>query len=563
MKKIRIGNDIVIKATVTRLGEAEVLEGKTISLRLTNPLTTVELPFTRADNVLTAQWLGSEQKYTGKYSVTLVLDYGDGNRNTVDECAVFTLVSRSCEEEVLTGEQTIESTLNIPTSETETTDIDLSISVPSDGLSAYEVAVKNGYEGTEAEWLESLKEPAEAGATEAVAIANAAAESAKSTAQTAADECTATVDAAMTRLQKLEDMWDELEANGNVLFGDVATGKEEIAAALSKQGSATESTESLSAMAKKVEALHLYVEPTGFDGLMSRRWLFYEMYKHQRADYPYMVGAVVQNGDADLQGGDAYWCSDDYFTETDEVHTIADAVDDLPIVIAYYKEATHSLPSAGVFKNVVEMIVYGGQPQIDVSSSQYIGQFTLYTDTPYEILQLGFAASGCSSARFFGLKTLKIGANDDYSVTPYVFITDAEEFTGGRYISGNQSRMIYASIGNLKKVSGGYVAHGNSALTTLTLPALESMSGGIVARENGALKELSLPSLESMSGGTVAYRNGALTTLTLPALESMSDGTVANQNGALNTLTLPALESMSGGTVASATRSSKQYRCRN
>ena len=31
------------------------------------------------------------------------------------------------------------------------------ISVPSDGLSAYEVALKNGFVGSETEWLASLK----------------------------------------------------------------------------------------------------------------------------------------------------------------------------------------------------------------------------------------------------------------------------------------------------------------------------------------------------------------------------------------------------------------------
>ena len=38
------------------------------------------------------------------------------------------------------------------------TSLDGSLSNPiSDGLSAYEVAVKNGFQGTEKEWLESLK----------------------------------------------------------------------------------------------------------------------------------------------------------------------------------------------------------------------------------------------------------------------------------------------------------------------------------------------------------------------------------------------------------------------
>lgn len=157
MKKIRIGNDIIIRATVTRLGEAEDFTDKTLALTLRSAYETVSLPFSVSGNVLTAAWLGSQQKKTGTYTLTLTLDYGDGNRNTVDECGVFALVSRSCEEcASQTGTQTVGSSLDIARSSGETEDIDLDVSAPSNGLSAYEIAVKHGYEGTEAEWLASL-----------------------------------------------------------------------------------------------------------------------------------------------------------------------------------------------------------------------------------------------------------------------------------------------------------------------------------------------------------------------------------------------------------------------
>lgn len=154
MTTIRIGNDITIRATVTRQGEAEDFTGKELALVLRSPYERIELPFTRVDNVLTAQWLGSNQTKTGRYTLTLIetASDGSGSKFTTDECGILELVPASCSSSscgcstsstVLTGAQTI--------------DIDLDVTLPANGLSAYEVAVKNGFEGTEEEWLESLK----------------------------------------------------------------------------------------------------------------------------------------------------------------------------------------------------------------------------------------------------------------------------------------------------------------------------------------------------------------------------------------------------------------------
>lgn len=157
MKKIRIGNDIAIRATVTRRGEAEDFTAKTLTLSLRSAYEVVSLPFTVDGNVLTALWKGSEQKRTGVYGVTLAEDYGDGGRNTVDERGAFALVPCSEQESGLTGGQTVETTLDITAAEGGVTaDIDLDVSVPANGLSAYELAVQDGYTGTLEEWLASM-----------------------------------------------------------------------------------------------------------------------------------------------------------------------------------------------------------------------------------------------------------------------------------------------------------------------------------------------------------------------------------------------------------------------
>lgn len=188
MKRIRIGNDITIRVTVTRQGVAETLTGKTLSLILRSPYARYTLDYTMQDNVLTAQWLGTEQTKTGTYTVTLVEDYGDGSRNTVDSVGVFALVSNSTDENgAETGDQIV--------------DLDLDVSVPANGLSAYEIALAHGFEGTEEEWLASLSSASESAAK----VANEAAESANTAAEaanTAAAKVEDAVSAANEALEK-------------------------------------------------------------------------------------------------------------------------------------------------------------------------------------------------------------------------------------------------------------------------------------------------------------------------------------------------------------------------
>lgn len=138
--KIRIGNDIIIRMRLTRNGESEDLTGKKLFVMLRSSYKKLIVEHTIIGDEIIVSWLGSEQERTGTYTVTVIEEYGNGNRNTVDACNAFTLVSRSCDEtNAKTGSQTI--------------DLNLDISVPGNGLSAYEIAVRYGFEGTEEEWV--------------------------------------------------------------------------------------------------------------------------------------------------------------------------------------------------------------------------------------------------------------------------------------------------------------------------------------------------------------------------------------------------------------------------
>lgn len=146
MRRIRIGNDIILRIRLTRRGGAENLEGKKIGLMLRNILGSVSLPVVQSGEELIAGWQGTQQQWTGAYTVTLTEDWGENNRNTVDEACAFELVSISSDEGVETG------TVNI--------ELDMDISVPGNGLSAYEIAVMHGFVGSEKDWIDKIENKA-------------------------------------------------------------------------------------------------------------------------------------------------------------------------------------------------------------------------------------------------------------------------------------------------------------------------------------------------------------------------------------------------------------------
>lgn len=155
MKKIRIGNDIVMKWRITINGEEVNLEGLDLSLYIS---TTYQprraIAFTVAGNEITATYKGTEQKVTGIYRLTLYRNEGENAQSILDACDAFELVSCSC--------LTVDAAFG--GAEVELPIADLGIGVP--GLSAYEIAVSEGFEGTQAEWLASLSAASEAAAAE-------------------------------------------------------------------------------------------------------------------------------------------------------------------------------------------------------------------------------------------------------------------------------------------------------------------------------------------------------------------------------------------------------------
>ena len=149
MKSIRIGNDINIKWTIERLGSPEPLSLHDLRLTMANGYDTWEVSNFELDgNVLSFTFPGKDQHKPGTYTLTLTGNAGDEGMFTFDACEVFRLVSTSCQ----AGGADTCANLSV-----ESVEVSSDLQVPANGLSAYQIALQNGFQGTEEEWLASLK----------------------------------------------------------------------------------------------------------------------------------------------------------------------------------------------------------------------------------------------------------------------------------------------------------------------------------------------------------------------------------------------------------------------
>lgn len=146
IKTFRIGNEIQIKWPILTNGEEESLDGRNLSLYLSDQWGNdrkVE-NFGTEGNVVVFTFLASEQYKTGVYRLTLFENEGLAHQTACDYCFAFRLVAHSCD---IPGDMTIE---DLPL---DSTNLDVGIH----GLSAYEIAVNYGYEGSEEQWMREFQ----------------------------------------------------------------------------------------------------------------------------------------------------------------------------------------------------------------------------------------------------------------------------------------------------------------------------------------------------------------------------------------------------------------------
>jgi hypothetical protein len=149
MKRIRIGNDINIEWSVKRYGQPENFYGRNLTLKMVDPNNREHtMEFTTEGNVIRTTFLGMNQELCGSYALVLVENSMEVGMTTIDKTVAFILVPHSYMESGVDPDGLTTTSDNI--------NIETEIILPADGLSAYEIAVKNGYEGSEQEWLQSL-----------------------------------------------------------------------------------------------------------------------------------------------------------------------------------------------------------------------------------------------------------------------------------------------------------------------------------------------------------------------------------------------------------------------
>lgn len=164
MKKIRFGNDIPIEWSINRNDQPEDFTGKQLQLTMIGTSGTTEVTdYTIEGNVLRWMFWGKDQHKPSTYHFCLVENGGEEGMFTIDTCDVLQLVNRSCAADDCDGPFTMQVTSNI---DDKGVTCSSAITVPANGLSAYEIAVRHGFEGTEEEWLESLKASGGGGGTD-------------------------------------------------------------------------------------------------------------------------------------------------------------------------------------------------------------------------------------------------------------------------------------------------------------------------------------------------------------------------------------------------------------
>ena len=100
MKNVRIGNDIHIKWSLLSEGEEFFLEGKDVTIYLSCKYDKRKVTdFSVSGSTVTWTFFGKDQRYTGKYSLELIINDGKENMVTTDVRKFVELVPHCCDKE--------------------------------------------------------------------------------------------------------------------------------------------------------------------------------------------------------------------------------------------------------------------------------------------------------------------------------------------------------------------------------------------------------------------------------------------------------------------------------
>ena len=204
MKRIQIGNDFRVSWTLTQLGEAFNLVGKTYDIEVSSPYGVILVSDVVAEeNVLSFNIPASQQVYLGNYDITLTIT-NDEQTWRLKQCDAFALVPCDCGDVV------------------EIVQLSSSIVYPSNGLNSYQLAVLNGeYRGDYDGYQRWLARYAENTANDAVNIAKEAKENSSTALSTAQRASEAANDAKKAVANKQDTLTLTVKDNGNIVIGNI------------------------------------------------------------------------------------------------------------------------------------------------------------------------------------------------------------------------------------------------------------------------------------------------------------------------------------------------------
>lgn len=212
MQKIRIGKEFSVRWALTVNGERTDLHSLPVTVILVYPSgRRKQMGFTAEGDGLLIPVNRDVQKETGVYRLEAWVNKDKDGQTVTDCCNAFSLVERSCQE---SDEQTgsdvkLEQEIILSTS---------NIQMGVTGKSAYQVWLDNGNEGTEKDFLNWMKQPAEQSAAQALSAARQA-ESAASSASSAASEARQAAASASSTAEEGNKLIENLKKYEEALSG--------------------------------------------------------------------------------------------------------------------------------------------------------------------------------------------------------------------------------------------------------------------------------------------------------------------------------------------------------
>lgn len=153
MKKIRLNTDFVIewRSILINGAPANFNELSPLLFLVVDPLGQAHayMPTIIDDgHSLSVRIKAADLTVQGVYSLTVYIHHGENGQTAIDRCEAFALTPSLC------------CPPNTPSSLEHVAVMGGDVAVGVKGLSAYEIALKKGFKGSEEEWLQSLRQPA-------------------------------------------------------------------------------------------------------------------------------------------------------------------------------------------------------------------------------------------------------------------------------------------------------------------------------------------------------------------------------------------------------------------